>query len=344
VNALSVREAEWHAQRREGIGASDVPAIAGVSTFATPVDVWMSKVGMVEPNAETPLTRWGHLLEPVIADEFTVQTGVKVRRLSRAVKYRDWPILFAHLDRTAGDAILEVKTSMSPKGWGETGSADVPDAVALQVQAQLACAGKETAYVAALIGYRDFRVYTIPRDREMFDDLILPLLREFWQLVETNTPPEPDGSDGYSSFVRRLHPRDAGDERAATPEEQLLGSALVVARTEREKAEAREKELIQRLQVAMKETGRLDGPGWSATWRTSKDRVSTHWESLAQVYQRTTNSLVRALRVHEPDVSLEGIDVSTDEGLATVHESLRSIYTETKPGARPFLLKVTEGE
>lgn len=316
--ALSVREAEWHAERRQGIGASDVPAIAGVSTFATPIDVWQQKLGMVQPNPETPLTRWGHLLEPVIADEFTAQTGIKVRRLSRAVKYRDWPILFAHLDRTAGDAILECKSSMTTKGWGETGTADVPDHVALQVQAQLACAGKETAYVAALLGYRDFRVFTIERDRALFDDLILPLLREFWQLVETETPPEPDGSEGYSSFVRRLHPRDAGDERAATPEEQLLGSALVVARRERETAEAREKELIQRLQVAMKDTGKLDGPGWSATWRTSKDRVTTRWELIA-------DGLLRAL----PD----------DE-----REALVSIHTETKPGTRPFLLKVTEGE
>lgn len=316
--ALSIREAEWHAERRQGIGASDVPAIAGISTFATPADIWQQKLGLAAPSPETPMTRWGHLLEPVIADEFTAQTGIKVRRLARAVKYRDWPILFAHLDRTAGDAILECKSSMTTKGWGEPGTADVPDHVALQVQAQLAAAGKETAYVAALLGYRDFRVYTIPRDRELFDDLILPLLREFWHLVETETPPEPDGTDGYGSFIRRLHPRDAGDERAATPEEQLLGSALAVATAEREAAEAREKELKQRLMVAMGPTGKLDGPGWSATWRTTKDRTVTHWDLIA-------DGLLRAL----PDAE---------------REALVSLHTETKPGTRPFIFKTTEGE
>lgn len=316
MSALSVHEAEWHAQRRRGIGASDVPAIAGVSTWATPIDVWQQKVGLVEPTPETPLTRWGHLLEPVIADEFTATTGIKVRRLARAVHYRDWPILFAHLDRTTGDAILECKSSMTTKGWGESGSTVVPDAVALQVQAQLAAADKELAHIAALIGYRDFRTYAIPRDREMFGDLILPLLREFWTLVETESPPEPDGSDGYSSFVRRLHPSDSGDERAATPEEQLIGSALAEARAEREAAEAAEKALIQRLQLAMRSTGKLDGPGWRVTWRQSKDRETTNWQVIA-------DGLLRQLPEQE-------------------REALVSLYTEVKPGARPFIFK-TEG-
>lgn len=316
--AISIHEAEWHAQRAKGIGASDVPAIAGVSSWATPIDVWQSKVGLTEPTPETALTRWGQLLEPVVAEEAERVLGIKFRRLARAVHYKEWPVLFAHLDRTSSEAILEVKTSMTTKGWGDDGSSAVPDAVALQVQAQLACADKELAYVAALIGYRDFRTYRIERDRPLFDDLILPVLREFWTLVETNTPPEPDGSDGYGSFVRRRFPRDAGDGRLATPEEQMLGSALIVARRERETAEAREKELIQRLQVAMKEAGRLEGPGWTATWRTSKDRVTTQWELIA-------DGLLRTLPAEERD-------------------ALVSMHTDTKPGSRPFLFKSTEGE
>lgn len=311
--ALSIHEAEWHAQRQKGIGASDVPAIAGVSTFAQPIDVWQQKVGLVDPNPETPLTRWGNLLEPVVAEEAERVIGIKFRRLARAVHYKDWPILFAHLDRTSADAILEVKTSMTTKGWGDDGTSAVPDHVALQVQAQLACADKELAYVAALIGYRDFRTYRIVRDRGLFDDLILPLLREFWTLVETSTPPEPDGSDGYSSFVRRRFPSDIGDERAATPEEHLIGAALVAAIGERERAEARESELKQRLMVAMGTASKLDGPGWRATWKQSKDRTNVHWDLIA-------DGLLRSLSAEDRD-------------------ALVSIHTEVKPGARPFLFK-----
>lgn len=315
--ALSIHEADWHAQRAKGIGASDVPAIAGVSTFAQPIDIWQQKVGLVEPSADNALTRWGTLLEPVIAEEAERVLGLKFRRLSRAVHYRDWPILFAHLDRTSADAILECKASMSTRGWGDDGSAAVPDYVTLQVQSQLAAADKEVAYVAALLGYRDFRTFRIERDREFFGDLILPILREFWTLVETNTPPEPDGSDGYGSFVRRRFPTDAGDERAATPEEHLIGAALVNAVSERERAEAREAELKQRLMLAMGPIAKLEGPGWRATWRQSKDRQIVHWDLIA-------DGLLRTL----PD----------DERTA-----LLSIHTEVKPGTRPFLFKA-EGE
>jgi putative phage-type endonuclease len=318
VNALSVHEADWHAQRAKGIGASDVPAIAGVSTYATPIDIWQEKVGLMGPSPETALSRWGNLLEPVIAEEAERVLGLKFRRLARAVHYADWPILFAHLDRTSSDAILECKSSMTTKGWGLDGSDDVPDYVALQVQAQLAASGKELAYVAALIGYRDFRTYRITRDRTFFGDLVEPLLREFWTLVETNTPPEPDGSDGYGSFVRRRFPTSSGDERAATPEEHLIGAALIQTTVELKRAEAREAELKQRLMSAMGSTGKLDGPGWRAIWRQQKDRSTVHWDLIA-------DGLLRTL----PE---------------TERSALLSIHTEMKAGTRPFLFKSTEGD
>lgn len=316
MNALSVHEAEWHAQRAKGIGASDVPAIAGLSSYASPIDIWQQKVGLTEPSEETPLTRWGHLLEPVIAEEAERELGVKFRRLSRAVHYTDWPILFAHLDRTSAEAILECKSSMSTKGWGESGSSEVPDSVALQVQAQLACADKELAYVAALIGYRDFRTYRVARDREFFGDLVLPILREFWTLVETNTPPEPDGSDAYGSFVRRRFPTDAGTERQATPEEHLIAAALAVAVRDKKEAEAREAELKQRLMLAMGETQKLDGPGWRVSWKRSKDRVVTHWDLIAK-----------------------GLLNQQDEETAS---ALVSMHSDIEEGRRPFLFTTTE--
>lgn len=308
----------WHEERRQGIGASDVPAIAGISGWQSPVDVWQQKVGLIEPSPETPLTRWRTLLEPVIAEEAERVTGRKFRRLARAVRYHDWPILFAHLDRTSSEAILECKSSMTTRGWGETGTAEVPDHVALQVQAQLACAGKETAVVAALIGYRDFRWYEVPRDRALFEDHVLPLLREFWTLVETNTPPEPDGSEAFGAYLRRRYPTDDGQSRPATPEEHLLAGELVRVRADRIAAEMKEEELVQRLQASMADAGRLDGPGWHATWKQSKDSLRTDWKSIAQ-------SLLRQ---------------QDDEAASW----LISTSSELKPGARPFRFVVDEGD
>lgn len=320
---LDVRSPEWHAERRKGIGASDVPAIAGISPSAKPIDVWLQKVGLAEPSEDTPLMRWGRLLEPVIADEFAAQTGRKVRRLGRAVRYRDWPILFAHLDRRVdGGGILECKSSMTTHGWGESGSADVPDHVALQVQAQLAAANQEVAHVAALIGYRDFRVYEILRDRELFEDAILPLLREFWRLVETETPPDPDGSEAYDGFLRRRNAADDGSVRVATPEEQLVAAALADVTRQKARLEESEKRLKQRLMDAMGPLSVLEGPGWRVTWKKAKDSERVKWELVAQAYRRLVE------------------EVAADR--ASDLDAIQSLYTETKAGNRPFLFKPAE--
>lgn len=317
MSALA-RSPEWHEERRRGIGASDVPAIAGISGFASPIDVWEQKTGRVEPNAENAMTRWGTLLEPVIADEFAVKTGLKVRRIARAVRYRDWPILFAHLDRqVVGGGILECKSSMTTRGWGESGTSEVPDHVALQVQAQLACADAEVAHVAALIGYRDFRTYLIARDRPLFEDDVLPLLKEFWTLVETDTPPEADGSESFGSYLRRRFPTDSGDERVATPEETLIASDFAATKAMRIAAEIKEEELAQRLMASMGESSKLTGPGWHVTWRQSKPRTVTDWKSIADGF----------LRQADDDVA----------------SALFSMHTESKPGARPFRFVVNEG-
>ena len=335
MSALDVRTAEWHAERQKGIGASDVPAIAGVSTFAQPIDVWQQKLGLVDQGEDSPMLRWGRLLEPVVAEEAEVVLGRKFRRLARAVRYRDWPILFAHLDRTSADAILEVKTSMTTKGWGESGTAEIPDAVALQVQAQLACADKETAYVAALLGYRDFRWYEITRDRPLFDDAILPLLREFWTLVETQTPPEPDGSDAYGQFIRRAYRVDDGTERVATPEEQLIARQLAGVLADKTAAEIKEEELRQRLMDAMGHTTKLEGPGWKVTWRKSKDTERTKWELVAKSYRE---AIERELAMVDAGDMSETALPSRDD-----LDAIASLYTETKIGPRPFLFKITEG-
>lgn len=276
--ATAPRTAEWHELRRQGIGASDVPAICGMSSFATPLDVWEQKVGLREPSEDTPVTEWGRRLEPVIADAWAERTGSIVRRRAREVRYRDWPVLFAHLDRTTTFGPLECKSSMSTRGWGEDGSAEVPMHVALQVQAQLLCADRPTGFVAALLGYRDFRTYTIPRDDVLLNESVLPLLREFWELVETRTPPAPDGSESYGAFLRRMHPRDERPERPATPEEGLLVGELLAARHAAADAVKAEAELKQRVQLAIAADGGLIGPGWRISYRASRE---TNWLEVA---------------------------------------------------------------
>jgi len=313
----AAREAEWHELRRLGIGASDVAAICGMSSFASALDIWETKTGLREPTPDTAMLEWGRRLEPVVADAFAERTGIAVRRRSREVRWRDWPVLFAHLDRSTPEGPLECKTAMSTRGWGEDGSADVPPHVGLQVQAQLLCADRPRGFVAALIGYRDFRVYEITRDDEVLSDSIVPLLRDFWDHVETNTPPEPDGSESYSAFLRRLHPRDERAERPVTPEEGLLVARLLGATASKLAAERAEEELKQRVMTAMGGDGGWLGDGWRISYKATKDRAATKWELIAKGLSRL---------------------VDDEEWQALV-----GLQTEIKPGSRVFRVTTEEG-
>jgi putative phage-type endonuclease len=270
---------DWHAQRREGIGGSDAPVIAGVG-YRSLISLWQEKRGESEPGDGTALTEWGQRLEAAVAQAAEERLGVKLRRQSRAVHYKPWPVAFAHLDYRAAGEPTEIKTSMRTTGWGEDGSADVPAPVYVQVQHQLACAEASESHVAALIGYRDFRLYHVPFDEAFWRDL-LTLERDFWQQVQDGTPPEPDGTAGYREFLRRRFPEDSGLERVATPEEQLLGAERIEAKRVADEAAARLEAIDQRIQRAMGEVSVLRGPGWRVTYRHTTRRT-VKWSELAE--------------------------------------------------------------
>lgn len=121
---------------REGIiGASDVGALLGLSTYRTPYDVWLSWKGMApEPDAETQERfDMGHELEDFIARQTERIYGVRLRRDSSAHFRKDAPWLICHPDRMATlpdgrKLAVEIKSSSvyTNARWGEPESDEVP--------------------------------------------------------------------------------------------------------------------------------------------------------------------------------------------------------------------------
>jgi predicted phage-related endonuclease len=52
--------------RRSGIGASEIAAVLGLHHRLTPLDIWMQKRGMAEPQLDTRLLKMGRIMEGVI--------------------------------------------------------------------------------------------------------------------------------------------------------------------------------------------------------------------------------------------------------------------------------------
>lgn len=201
------REA-WLAERRTGIGSSDAAAIAGLSGWRTPWEVYLDKTGQLPDVEPTPEQRWGLRHEPTIAAAYEEQQGVSLAKpyLMRHPKY---PWMLATVDRiTDAGRIVELKTANphAAKDWGEPWTDQVPEQYLIQVQHQMAVVDADAADIAVLVGLSDFRVYTVRRCDQLIFDLI-HLEQEFWAQVEARKPPTPDWSKVRTrDILRKLKP------------------------------------------------------------------------------------------------------------------------------------------
>lgn len=181
---------EWLASRRRGIGGSDVAAILGLSPWTSPYALWEDKTGRGEEEVATPAIYWGTMFEPVIRQAYADATGHIVTKPEVMYVSKEHPFMIANIDGMREDGrLLEIKTASSSDGWGAPGTDEVPDYYLTQVQHYLAVTGAPGCDVAVLISGRDFRIYEVEADAELQATLI-EREKEFWHLVETDTPPE----------------------------------------------------------------------------------------------------------------------------------------------------------
>lgn len=186
------REA-WLAERRKGIGATDVAAILGQSPYRTARHVYEEKVNGLTFGEPTEEMEIGLLMEPVIAELYQRRTGL---RLSKAVLQRssELPFLFATPDwLVLGDRVVEGKNTHGYRDehWGEAGTDHIPDQYIIQTQVQMLVTGFERADVARLRGGNRFDIFVVHRSNAILD-VIRHAATEFWDRVERRIPPEPD--------------------------------------------------------------------------------------------------------------------------------------------------------
>jgi putative phage-type endonuclease len=199
---------QWHAWRDAGIGASDVPAIRGVSSFESPWSLWAKKTGRVGRGETTQRQRIGQLLEGAIAQLFHEETGLFVVGEQAWCAHREHPWCRATLDayvaeRPNRDAIgvLEIKTDGAP-AWHD----GIPPRIYEQVQWQMFVADKPRAWIAVLHSGFTFRVHEVERDHageaERFEQV-----RRFWfDHVQTGVAPPVDSADATRDAIGDVWP------------------------------------------------------------------------------------------------------------------------------------------
>jgi putative phage-type endonuclease len=291
---------EWLAERRNGLGASDVPALLGLSPYSTPWQVWVSKVTDAPDSDPSEAMEWGLALEDAILTRWADRERLFVGHRAEAWRHPEYKwaratpdgLLFTDPDDDDAEpwAVVDVKNVRSGADEWDRGDT-VPPYIVAQVQWQMFVTGLDRGFVVALIGGNRLHVHELEADpaahAEMFQ-----VSQEWWDRhVVSGEPPQVEAAD--NALLASLWPTST--EKAVEVDPELVAE-LRAARAGAKVAEARKDEAEARLKAALgdADTAVCDGRV-AATWRT----------------QSSTRVDVTRLRAAEPEVAARFTTTST---------------------------------
>ena len=266
---------EWLKLRKGYIGGSDAAAVVGLNPYVSPYSLWAEKTGRVPGFEGNLTTEVGAYLEEFVAKLFERETGKKVRRQTAMMVNDEYPWACADVDRVivGEDAILEIKTTNSLSRMKKLRSGEYPEQYYCQMTHYLAVTGKKKAYLAALIGGKEFKWFELERDEDEISAL-MSMERAFWDLVQSDTPPAPIGIDADTETLDVIYPESTGGVV------DLMGYGGMLTEHDRLTAQITEldkqrKAIAQQIQQYMggAEMGRAEGykVRWSNATRRSLD-------------------------------------------------------------------------
>ncbi|MDQ8093908.1 YqaJ viral recombinase family nuclease [Bacillus amyloliquefaciens] len=290
---------EWLLERRKGIGGSDASVILGLNKWRTAFELWLDKTGQVPVSeSASEAAYFGSILEDIVAKEFEVRSGKKVRRKKSMLKHPEHDFILANVDRmiVGEKAILECKTTSAYnlKEWEDN---EIPDSYIVQVQHYLGVLGPEykKAYFAVLIGGNKFVWKEIERDDELIA-MIFQAEVEFWnEKVLGGMAPVLDGSSAAEEYLKqRYSEAEGGKVVDLTSANKTRIQQYLQLKEQINELTLQAKELENQIKHEMKEAEY----GFIGNYQTSWKSVSTNRidskilkEQFPDVYEKVTKEV-----------------------------------------------------
>ena len=203
MNIIKVKQGEpaWLAWRAEGISATDIPVIMGLSPYKTSRELWMEKTGRQNPPdlSGNPNIQRGHRLEDA-ARQFAESAYDEVL-LPICAECSDWPVLRASLDGFSSEGEPFEFKAPSQKVFDEVLEHGTDSPIyrmyEMQVKVQAVVVGATSGRLFFYMEptgdgeeplVREFRITVSDADQEA----ILSAAKAFWDLIQTDTAPELD--------------------------------------------------------------------------------------------------------------------------------------------------------
>ena len=178
---------EWHAYRRNKIGASMAPVIMGVSPHQTPLQLYHQLLDGIQLT-ETDSMRYGREKEGVA--RAWVNNSYDERFEPCVIQHEEYDWLIASLDGWNGISPLEIKT-VNAQDWAAIEAGKIPEKHHPQIQMQLEVSNSSVAFYCAFY-QGEMLVLSVARDEPYIKNM-MKAIREFRRcLIELDPPPSLD--------------------------------------------------------------------------------------------------------------------------------------------------------
>jgi len=196
---------EWLSWRKKGIGSSDAPIIMGVSPWKTPYQLYLDKIEPVtyagkddkEPDGNWA-TEKGHALEPVARAKYELLCGMSMS--ATCVTHSDDQFMRASMDgfNTENNRGLEIKCG-GRADFETTKTGVVPEKYVYQLAHQFYATDAKQIdffyyyldnenYKSRQYHVGEYHLIEVKPDLELIQNYLIKA-KEFWNCVQTKTPP-----------------------------------------------------------------------------------------------------------------------------------------------------------
>lgn len=337
VQIAKLTRNEWLKERQKGIGSSEIASILGLNPYQSPLDVYNSKIKDPdrEPQEETPKTRAGLMVEPVVAKLFKIETGYTPVQ-DHKIRFNDkFPFIRANIDRmilrtddkaqvhheTPG--VLEMKNTehRTIARWDEdeSGVKQLPLYYWCQIQHQMFCTGWIWGFLYFFVSGYDTRSFYVEPNGDFTKDMVKEADIFWHKNVLKQIPPRPRTAEE----VCQLFPKSMKD-KAVEAGEALYGIHVEAYALDQELKEKDKKLTLMKNKIVV---------------AMGDAEILTHQGQVITTYKSSLQFHGEKMKKEEPGYARHCMKSSVDGKVVKLkYPEMHERFSE-KDGSRRFLFK-----
>ena len=256
--------AEWLRQRRDYLGASEVPAVCGLDPFHSPLQIWALKRGLAQ-DRQSAAGDMGNLFEgPLLA--YYAQRHARTLTKPGTLRRIDFPWMAATPDAvTLCDRNVQAKMvgSRMVYRWDD----GCPDYVQAQTQWEMWVTGLKVSDVPACLGGTDYQEYEVKRDDTAIGYLV-EICSRFWRdNVIGGIMPDIDGTEETRRILAARFPSITAGMQEADPDFIVMAERYKEISRAISAVEEEKDMLANSIRLAIGEKAGLKWANGHATWK-----------------------------------------------------------------------------